>query len=224
MKTASSILPQGLATQINTAMHELEKQSGLKFGGIHMGDMHGIITSTNQTEHFFPLLLSIRSGAPVSMKGISETVLNLGLTQDLVDLMAKFTQNAHWAYTLYKQFLQLFGTVVLGIDNEKYVRVLEKAKIKRNVVDELTLTTADLQHVIAEFKAIAQVPDDPWEQLSMTIAAMFSSWDSPTARAFRAVHNIAEDLGTAIIVQVNTPCTLYTPYTLYIHHIHTNTI
>lgn len=195
----NSKLSQTLINQYTKAVHELEKQSGKTFGGIQIGKT-GMINKMEQITTI-PLLLSVRSGAAVSMPGMMDTILNLGMNEELVQIMARLSNNARWAYDCYRRFIQMFGTVVYNIDKKKYDDILDNIKTKRNVCCDSLLTVSDLQIVIQEFKQLAEIPIDPWEQLQLAIEAVFNSWFSPRAVKYRDIHNIAEDLGTAVTVQ-----------------------
>lgn len=188
-----------LINQYTKAVHELEKQSGKTFGGIQIGKT-GMINKMEQITTI-PLLLSVRSGAAVSMPGMMDTILNLGINDELVQIMARLSNNARWAYDCYRRFIQMFGTVVYNIDKKKYDDILENIKTKRNVCCDSLLTVTDLQIVIQDFKQLAEIPSDPWEQLQLAVEAVFNSWFSPRAMKYRDIHNIAEDLGTAVTVQ-----------------------
>lgn len=186
-------LPRAFIDEYTRSVHELERQSGRKFGiasGTKPGD-----------EKTFPLLLSVRSGAAVSMPGMMDTVLNLGMNDEIVARMVTFTNNSKFVLDTYRRFLQMFGTVVLGIDKKRYDNALEAIRLSRGVLNDAELSVADLQLVINDFKAIASVPSDPWDQLRMSIVAVFNSWFSPRAVAYRDIHGIRNDLGTAVTVQ-----------------------
>lgn len=188
-----------LVDQYTKAIHELEKQTGKYFGGVQVGKQ-GIISTLEQI-NTIPLLLSVRSGAAVSMPGMMDTILNLGINEELVLIMARLSNNPRWAFDTYRRFLSMFGTVVLGAEKSKYEEVMEKARKRRGVEYDSMLTMSDLQTVVKHFKEIATVPDDPWEQLQMAIEAVFCSWYSPRAVKYRDIHGISNDLGTAVTVQ-----------------------
>ena len=155
-----------------------------------------------------PLLLSVRSGAPQSMPGMMDTVLNLGLNDESVLGSAKQTDNPRFAYDSYRRFCQMFGDVVMGIGDEKFERILDKYKrlISRNAQDT-DLTDVDLQKIIADFKALYEkeigspFPQDPYKQLFLSIEAVFKSWNTKRAITYRKISNIP-NFGTAVNIQV----------------------
>eukprot|EP01036_Dinobryon_divergens_P024279 gene24279-32714_t len=185
-----------LVDQYTKAIHELGNPTN---NCANVGKQ-GIISTLEQI-NTIPLLLSVRSGAAVSMPGMMDTILNLGINEELVLIMARLSNNPRWAFDTYRRFLSMFGTVVLGAEKSKYEEVMEKARKRRGVEYDSMLTMSDLQTVVKHFKEIATVPDDPWEQLQMAIEAVFCSWYSPRAVKYRDIHGISNDLGTAVTVQ-----------------------
>lgn len=154
-----------------------------------------------------PLLVSVRSGAPMSMPGMMDTVLNLGLNDESVLGLAEQTENPRFSYDSYRRFIQMFGDVVMGIGDEKFERILNKYKrnIGRNAQDT-DLGVADLQKVIADYKALYEkeigslFPQDPFKQLFLSIEAVFKSWNTRRALTYRKINNIP-DFGTAVNIQ-----------------------
>lgn len=154
-----------------------------------------------------PLLVSVRSGAPMSMPGMMDTVLNLGLNDKSVLGLGKQTDNARFAYDSYRRFIQMFGDVVMGIDDEKFERILNKYKrqIGRDAQDT-DLDVGDLQKIIADYKALYEkeigqsFPQDPFEQLFLAIEAVFKSWNNRRAITYRKISNIP-NFGTAVNIQ-----------------------
>ncbi len=171
-------------------LKELEKKTGKKFG-----------------DERNPLLVSVRSGAPQSMPGMMDTVLNLGLNDVSVKGMAEQTDNPRFAYDSWRRFIQMFGDVVMGIGDEKFERILNKYKreISRNAQDT-DLTVSDLQNVIADYKALYEkeigspFPQDPYKQLFLAIEAVFKSWNNKRALTYRKINDIP-DFGTAVNIQ-----------------------
>lgn len=190
-------LDQHLMYEIERAVHELEKQTGKKFAPQADLSPRSKATKINT----LPLLLSVRSGAAVSMPGMMDTILNLGINEDIVHIMARVSNNLRWAYDTYRRFLQMYGTVVLHIDKDRYERILDETRNRRGVSHDSLLTDSDLIQVANEFKSFTDVPEDPWEQLKCAIKAVFLSWNSPRAIKYRDIHNISQDLGTGVIVQ-----------------------
>ena len=154
-----------------------------------------------------PLLFSVRSGARVSMPGMMDTVLNLGLNDETVKGLAAKSGNERFAYDSYRRLIHMYGNVVMGVDGEHFEDAIDTLKDKRGVKVDNELTTADLQDLIASYKAIveqhagAPFPTDPWEQLWGGIAAVFKSWGVARAIEYRRIHRIPENWGTAVNVQ-----------------------
>ena len=153
-----------------------------------------------------PLLVSVRSGAAFSMPGMMETVLNVGLNDGSVHGLARITGDERFAWDSYRRLVQMFGKTVLGIDAEHFDLVFDAAKHARGTSDDLGLDAADLQSIVASFKAVVlkqagrEFPQDPREQLELTIRAVFESWNSPRAITYRRQERIPADLGTAVSV------------------------
>jgi pyruvate,orthophosphate dikinase len=154
-----------------------------------------------------PLLVSVRSGAKFSMPGMMDTVLNLGLNRETIKGIAKKTGDERFAYDNYRRFVQMFGNVVLGIDKEKFEKVIENRKKERKIKQDSSLSVDDLSNITKKFKAIIRrktgepFPDDPYVQLQMARDAVFRSWNNPRAISYRRLNNIPTDLGTAVNVQ-----------------------
>jgi len=154
-----------------------------------------------------PLLVSVRSGAKFSMPGMMDTVLNLGLNKDTITGLAQKTGDERFAYDNYRRFVQMFGNVVLGIDKDKFEKVIEQRKKDRKIKQDSSLQVEDLNFIIKKFKAIIKrktgepMPDDPYVQLRMARDAVFRSWNNPRAISYRKLNEIPGDLGTAVNVQ-----------------------
>ncbi len=182
--------PTGLEDQINDAIKELEEATGK-----HFGDLEN------------PLLLSVRSGARVSMPGMMDTVLNLGLNDDSVIGMAKNTGNERFAYDSYRRFLTMFADVVLDIDHGLFEHVLFDKKAELGVELDNDLDVGTLKQIVEIFKGIIEdhtgkpFPQEPGEQLRMAIDAVFSSWNNQRAITYRKLNNIPGNWGTAVNVQ-----------------------
>ncbi|MDR1696719.1 MAG: pyruvate, phosphate dikinase [Rickettsiales bacterium] len=181
--------PADLETQVREGIKHTEEIMGHKFG-----DMEN------------PLLVSVRSGARVSMPGMMNTVLNLGLNDETVVALAKFTNNERLAYDSYRRFLMMFSDVVLGADIDLFEHALERMKDDKGYKSDTELTVDDLKELIVKFKEIGAkigkpVPQDPWEQLMAGIGAVFGSWMTNKAVVYRKLNNIPGDWGTAVNVQ-----------------------
>ena len=148
-----------------------------------------------------PLLFSVRSGAAVSMPGMMDTILNLGLNDEIAEGLARKTGNPRFAYDSYRRFIQMFAGVVLGVDGEKFEDAISEYKEAHNLKLDVDLSAEDWQAVIAVFKTITEFPQDPFEQLKRAVEAVFLSWYSPRAHIYREMNNISESMGTAVNVQ-----------------------
>jgi pyruvate,orthophosphate dikinase len=182
--------PAGMWKQVEENLKKVEQAMGAKFG-----------------DPANPLLVSVRSGARVSMPGMMDTVLNLGLNdQTLPGLIAR-SKNERFAYDSYRRFIQMFGNVVLGIDKQAFERLIEAQKHAKRVKLDTELTAADLKELVALYKRVVKdkigkdFPQDPKEQLRLAINAVFESWDTPRAVTYRKLHNIPGNWGTAVNVQ-----------------------
>ena len=179
-----NMLPTLLEQEYRIALHLVEQQMGARFG---------------DPEN--PLLFSVRSGAPVSMPGMMDTILNLGLNDEIVEGLAAKTGNPRFAYDSYRRFIQMFADVVLGVDGEKFEHVIGEYKAAHNKALDVDMSAEDWQAVIATFKTITDFPQDPFEQLKRAVEAVFLSWHSPRAHVYREMNNIPATLGTAVNVQ-----------------------
>jgi pyruvate,orthophosphate dikinase len=154
-----------------------------------------------------PLLVSVRSGAAVSMPGMMDTVLNLGINDEAVEGFAGSTDDERFAYDSYRRFIQMFGDVVLNVEFEKFEEALESLKEERGAADDTELSADDLKGLIESYKKIVQdetgdsFPQDPRKQLELAIEAVFDSWDNPRAERYRKEYGLPDDLGTAVTVQ-----------------------
>lgn len=182
--------PIGLEDQIWEALFNLEKEQGKRFGDVEN-----------------PLLVSVRSGARISMPGMMDTVLNLGLNDDVVEGFAKKTGNPRFAYDSYRRFIQMFSDVVLDVGHHKFEEALDELKEAKGLNNDVDLTAEDWQEIIDKYKKIVQnslgksFPQDPKEQLLLAVQAVFKSWNIPRAKTYRQIHKIPHDYGTAVNVQ-----------------------
>ena len=181
---------EGLKKQINTNLKKLEAVSEKLFGD-----------SEN------PLLVSVRSGAPVSMPGMMDTILNLGLNDNTITGIIKKTNNERFAYDSYRRFVQMFGNVVLGIDHDHFEEIFNTIKKENNVKLDTEVDIEGLKKLVQKYKKMVEkvtgkdFPEDPKEQLDMAIDAVFKSWDNKRAITYRKINKIPDDLGTAVNVQ-----------------------
>ena len=178
----------GIWSDVEAAIGRVEKLTGKNFG-----------SSEN------PLLVSVRSGAPVSMPGMMDTILNLGLNDDTVKALAKSSGNERFAYDSYRRFIQMFSDVVLGVDLDKFEKRLEQARDAAGVKEDYKIPAEELKKLVEDYKKIVAeaghtFPTDPWAQLRLAIDAVFRSWNTPRAITYRKINNIPEDYGTAVNV------------------------
>ena len=181
--------PEGMWEQTLAALKEVEKQTGKKFG-----------------DPSNPLLVSVRSGAKISMPGMMDTVLNVGLNDETVKAMVKLTGNERFAWDAYRRLIQMFGSIVMGIPDEAFDEAMEELKKEKGAKLDTDLTADDLKELVDRFKEVykkhtgSDFPQDPMEQLRLAIEAVFKSWNSDRAIAYRKAAGIPDDLGTAVNV------------------------
>ena len=177
--------------QIYAHIKKLEEISGKKFGDLNN-----------------PLLVSVRSGARASMPGMMDTILNLGLNDDVVESFAKKTNNPRFAYDSYRRFIQMYSDVVMEVGKKYFEELIDKLKAERGVKLDTELTADDLKLLAEQFKAEYKAkigkdfPSDPREQLMGAIKAVFRSWDNPRAIYYRRMNDIPASWGTAVNVQM----------------------
>jgi pyruvate,orthophosphate dikinase len=182
--------PDGLTAQVETALARISALTGRRFG-----------------DEENPLLVSVRSGARVSMPGMMDTVLNLGLNDRTVQALATSSGDARFAYDSYRRFIQMYGDVVLGVEHHAFEEILESFKDQKGYVLDTDLTAADWQGIIERYKATVEAsigkpfPQDPHAQLWGAVGAVFGSWMNQRAITYRRLHTIPETWGTAVNVQ-----------------------
>ena len=182
--------PPGMWEQVLENLKKVEKAMGIKFGD-----------SVN------PLLISVRSGAKFSMPGMMDTVLNLGLNETTMNALIKKTGNERFVYDAYRRLITMFGSIVMGVERQKFEKALEEMKEKKGVRLDTDLTVNDLKNLVEEFKIIykkgtgGDFPTDPVEQLRKAISAVFGSWFGDRAVKYRKLNDIPDNLGTACNVQ-----------------------
>ncbi len=184
-------MPEGLMDEVKAALKEVEQQAGKKFGD-----------ATN------PLLVSVRSGARLSMPGMMETILNLGLNDETVEAMVKLTNNPRFCYDSYRRFLTMFGSVAWEMDRQKYFESeVEKVKEREGVKEDTQVSAEGWKSLIPVYKKVIkevtgkEFPQDPYVQLQEAIEAVFRSWNIPRAVAYRNMNKIDHNFGTAVNVQ-----------------------
>ena len=182
--------PEGMMKQVRTALKQVERDTGKGFG-----------------DPGSPLLVSVRSGAKMSMPGMMDTILNLGLNDRTLAGIIKLTGNERFAYDAYRRFITMFSSVALHLERASFEKMLDAMKKKRRVKQDTELTAADLKELVGQFKAFFKkkmgrdFPTDPMEQLETAIVAVFGSWNIPRAVAYRNFYKIPHTLGTAVNVQ-----------------------
>ena len=179
-----------IQAQIMEYVEKMEEITGKKFGDLEN-----------------PLLVSVRSGARASMPGMMDTILNLGLNEDVVQVMAKKSGNPRWAYDCYRRFIQMYSDVVMEVGKKYFEQLIDEMKEKRGIKEDVELTAEDLKELAEQFKAEykskigVDFPTDPKEQLMGAIKAVFRSWDNPRANVYRRDNDIPYSWGTAVNVQ-----------------------
>ena len=179
-----------IQAQIMEYVSKIEAITGKKFGDLEN-----------------PLLVSVRSGARASMPGMMDTILNLGLNEDVVEVIAKKSNNPRWAWDCYRRFIQMYSDVVMEVGKKYFEELIDEMKAKRGVTQDVELTAGDLKELAGQFKAEykskigADFPTDPKEQLMGAIKAVFRSWNNPRAIVYRRMNDIPGSWGTAVNVQ-----------------------
>ena len=179
-----------IQAQIMEYVSKIEAITGKKFGDLEN-----------------PLLVSVRSGARASMPGMMDTILNLGLNEDVVEVIAKKSNNPRWAWDCYRRFIQMYSDVVMEVGKKFFEELIDEMKAKRGVTQDVELTAGDLKELAGQFKAEykskigADFPTDPKEQLMGAIKAVFRSWNNPRAIVYRRMNDIPGSWGTAVNVQ-----------------------
>ena len=186
---AGGTAPEGLDEEIAEHVEALEERAGKPFG-----------------DPSDPLLVSVRSGAAISMPGMMDTILNLGLNDAAVEGVARSTGNARFAFDSYRRLIQMYGEVVEGVDGQRFEQALSDLKAERGVSQDVDLSADDLRELVETFKRIYEeatggaFPQDAAEQLRRAYRAVFESWNSPRAQVYRRTYDIPDDLGTAVNV------------------------
>ncbi|MCF8563346.1 pyruvate, phosphate dikinase [Alicyclobacillus tolerans] len=210
MTKAGLPVPPGF-TLSTSACHAFHEENGLTDSMVSQVEL-SIAWLEEKTEKKFgdpqrPLLVSVRSGAPISMPGMMDTVLNLGLNDETVVGLARNTQNPRFAYDSYRRFIQMFGDVVLGIPHYKFEQILDGVKDSAGLHEDQHMTAEHWQEVIAQYHKLVSketkqaFPQRPMEQLKLAIEAVFGSWNNQRARVYRRINKIPDSLGTAVNVQ-----------------------
>ncbi|RLA48691.1 MAG: pyruvate, phosphate dikinase [Gammaproteobacteria bacterium] len=181
---AGNKLPSLLEQEYRVALDLVEKKMGARFG---------------DPEN--PLLFSVRSGAPVSMPGMMNTILNLGLNDEITEGLAKKTGNPRFAYDSYRRFIQMFADVVMDVDGKKFEHELNQYKTAHGKTLDVDMTAEDWREIVRIYKTLVDFPEDPFVQLKMAVQAVFMSWHTPRAIVYREMNNIPDNLGTAVSVQ-----------------------
>lgn len=179
--------PKDLMPKVIEKMRVVEERTGKKFGK--------------------SLLVSVRSGAPLSMPGMMDTILNLGLNDEVLQFLINSTHNERFAYDAYRRFVQMYGKIVTQIDGKEFEDLLEKKKVERGIKQDIQLTTADLKDLVRDFKKLykertgKEFPSDPNEQLKAAIEAVLLSWNGKRAKEYRRFYKIDDSMGTAVNIE-----------------------
>ena len=188
--SSGETFPADMWNQVEAALKDIEAKAGKTFGDPNN-----------------PLLVSCRSGAKFSMPGMMDTVLNVGLNDDVADHLIELTGDPRWVWDSYRRLIQMFGSVVMAVRDEPFERVLEERRLARGVSSDTDLTADDLEEVVTAFKGIVErytgreFPTEPMDQLSLAAESVFKSWKGKRAVDYRNAAGIAHDLGTAVNVQ-----------------------
>jgi len=183
--------PENLEKEVMENVRDLEKIMKEKFGG-------------NES----PLLLSVRSGAAISMPGMMDTILNLGLNDEIVDVLIRKTDDPRFAYDSYRRLIQMYGDVVMGVEHDDFEKIIQATKDEKGVKNDANLLGSDWKDILIQFKELIkkktgkEFPEAPRDQLMGAITAVFESWDNKRAKEYRRINAIPDDLGTAVNVQV----------------------
>ena len=177
-------LPPLLEQEYRVALDLVEKKMGARFGDPQN-----------------PLLFSVRSGASVSMPGMMNTILNLGLNDEIVEGLATKTDNPRFAYDSYRRFIQMFADVVMDMDGHQFEKEIQKYKTAHNKVQDTEMSAEDWKEIVKIYKTLVDFPQDPFIQLKLAVEAVFLSWYTPRANVYREMNNISDSLGTAVNVQ-----------------------
>ena len=184
-------VPDGLFEELEKKIAQLEKKTGKRFG-----------------DPARPLLVAVRSGAPYSMPGMMDTILNLGINDEVARGLAELTGDERFAYDAYRRFIQMFGRIAMGVKGDRFEKLLEETKERLGVKHDIEIPASELKKLVEEFKQVVkketgrELPQDPFEQLKMAVEAVFKSWNNPRAREYRRYYKIPDDLGTAVNIQV----------------------
>lgn len=182
--------PENLEKEVKKNVEKIEKVMDEKFGS---------------TES--PLLLSVRSGAAISMPGMMDTILNLGLNKDIIESLVSKTNDPRFVYDSYRRLIQMYGDVVMGVEHDEFEEIIQSVKEKKGVKDDAELDGDDWKEIVLKSKVLIKkktskdFPESPWDQLMGAITAVFKSWDNKRAIEYRRINNIPDDLGTAVNVQ-----------------------
>ena len=186
---AGGRFPDGLWDDVQSYMSHVETSAGRRFGSADA-----------------PLLVSVRSGAPISMPGMMDTILNLGINEQTVHGLARLMNNQRVAFDAYRRFVDMYGRIVLGVDGGVFNEILDHHKVQAGVTQDQELSVDQLRAIASDFQAAVKrevgmgVPQDPWAQLEGAIDAVFSSWNGARAITYRNARGISHDMGTAVNV------------------------
>ncbi|MEM1947895.1 MAG: pyruvate, phosphate dikinase [Candidatus Caldarchaeum sp.] len=184
-------IPAGLFDEVREKLRLLEERTGKRFGDPRN-----------------PLLVSVRSGAPYSMPGMMDTILNLGMNDAVAEGLVKLTGDERFVYDAYRRFIQMFARIAMGAKTDRFEKLLEETREKLGVKFDIEIPASEMKKIVQKFKQIVkeekgvEIPQDPFEQLKMAVEAVFKSWNNPRAIEYRKYYKIPDDLGTAVNIQM----------------------
>ncbi|MDW8063714.1 MAG: pyruvate, phosphate dikinase [Candidatus Caldarchaeum sp.] len=184
-------IPEGLFEELREKLKVLENRTGKRFG-----------------DPSNPLLVSVRSGAPYSMPGMMDTILNLGLNDAVAEGLVKLTGDERFVYDAYRRFIQMFARIAMGVKTDRFEKLLEETRHRLGVKFDIEIPASEMKKIVEKFKQIVreekgmELPQDPFEQLKMAVEAVFRSWNNPRAVEYRRYYKIPDDLGTAVNIQM----------------------
>ncbi|MDW8074123.1 MAG: PEP/pyruvate-binding domain-containing protein, partial [Nitrososphaerota archaeon] len=184
-------VPEGLWAELRQKLAQLEARTGKRFG-----------------DPSNPLLLSVRSGAPYSMPGMMDTILNLGMNDLVAEGLVRLTGDERFVYDAYRRFIQMFARIAMGVKTDRFEKILEETRSKLGVRFDIEIPASEMKKIVDQFKQVVReekgidLPQDPFEQLKMAVEAVFKSWNNPRAVEYRRYYKIPDDLGTAVNIQM----------------------
>ena len=200
-KEESESLNQRIVDEYMRSIHEIEKQTGRIFGGKPPAPSSPSQLPQTASEPF-PLLFSIRATCPITCAGLADTILNIGMNDDVLDSLLRLTSNPRFAYDTYLRFLQQYGHNVMNMPLTLYEDILDAKRVSCGLAKSADFSSTQMKELILRFKAVAQPPVCPLEQLKQAIICVLTSWNNSKARSYRELHHLSSECGTGVIVQM----------------------